>query len=98
MNVCNGNKHETGGMQEGMKHNNITEIFTNQSPYVLLFLWISLYIQAKGIWNSPTNIDLGNKYSKFSLIQTNWEQTLIQISENPNYRSVTENMFREVTK
>jgi hypothetical protein len=35
-------------------------------------------------------------YSKTSLIQTNWEKTLVQISESPNYRSDTENMFREV--
>jgi hypothetical protein len=33
-----------------------------------------------------------------SLIRTNWERTLVQISESPNYRSATENMFREVIK
>jgi hypothetical protein len=38
------------------------------------------------------------KYSKTSLIQTNRERTLVQISESPNYRSATENMFREVIK
>jgi hypothetical protein len=35
-------------------------------------------------------------YSKNTLIQTNWEWTLVQIS--PNYRSATENMFKEVIK
>jgi hypothetical protein len=40
---------------------------------------------------------LGN-YSKTSLIWTNWEQTLVQISESLNYRSATENMFREFIK
>jgi hypothetical protein len=38
------------------------------------------------------------QYSKTSLIQTNWEQTLVQINENLNDRSTTENMFREVIK
>jgi hypothetical protein len=38
------------------------------------------------------------KYSKNSLIRANWERTLVQISESPNYRSATENMFREVIK
>jgi hypothetical protein len=37
-------------------------------------------------------------YSKKSVIRTNLEQTLVQISESPNYRSATENMFREVIK
>jgi hypothetical protein len=36
--------------------------------------------------------------SKTSLIRTNWERTLFQISESPNYKSATENMFREVIK
>jgi hypothetical protein len=31
-----------------------------------------------------------------SLIRTNWERTLVQISESPNYKSTTENMFKEV--
>jgi hypothetical protein len=30
-------------------------------------------------------------YSKLSLIRINWEQTLVQISESPNYKSATEN-------
>jgi hypothetical protein len=38
------------------------------------------------------------KYSKISLIRTNWERTLVQISESSNYTSATENMFREVIK
>jgi hypothetical protein len=37
-------------------------------------------------------------YSKTSLIRTNWDLTLFQISECPNYRSAIENMFREVIK
>jgi hypothetical protein len=37
-------------------------------------------------------------YSKTSLIPTNWERTLVQISESPNYGNATENMFREVIK
>jgi hypothetical protein len=36
--------------------------------------------------------------NKTSLIQTNWEQTLVQITESLNYRSVTENMFKEVIR
>jgi hypothetical protein len=32
------------------------------------------------------------------VIQTDWEQTLVQISESPNYGNATENMFREVIK
>jgi N-dimethylarginine dimethylaminohydrolase len=38
------------------------------------------------------------QHSKLSLIQTNWEQNLVQISESPNYISVIENMFKEVIK
>jgi hypothetical protein len=38
------------------------------------------------------------KYSNTSLIRTNWERTLVQISQGPNYRSATENMFTEVIK
>jgi hypothetical protein len=37
-------------------------------------------------------------YSKTSIIQTNWEQTLVQINEGPNYRRATESQFREVMK
>jgi hypothetical protein len=37
-------------------------------------------------------------YSRTSLIRTNWERTLIQISESPDYRSATKNVFREVIK
>jgi hypothetical protein len=37
-------------------------------------------------------------YSKTSLILTNWERTLVHLSESPNYKSATENMFRKVTK
>jgi hypothetical protein len=37
-------------------------------------------------------------YSKTSLIRTNWERTLVQISESPNYGSATEHMFRELIK
>jgi hypothetical protein len=33
-----------------------------------------------------------------SLIWTNWEGTIGQRSEGPNYRIATENMFREVIK
>jgi hypothetical protein len=36
--------------------------------------------------------------SKTSLIWTNWGRTLVKISESPNYRSATENVFREVIK
>jgi hypothetical protein len=32
------------------------------------------------------------------MIRTNWERTLVQISESPNYRSATNNMFEEVVK
>jgi hypothetical protein len=38
------------------------------------------------------------KYIKTSLIRTNLELTLVEISESPNYRSATENMFREAIK
>jgi hypothetical protein len=38
------------------------------------------------------------KYSKTSLIQTNLEQILVQISESLNYRSDGASMFREVMK
>jgi hypothetical protein len=38
------------------------------------------------------------KYSKISLIWTNWERTLVQISESSHYTSATENMFRKVIK
>jgi hypothetical protein len=38
------------------------------------------------------------QYSKTSLIQNNWERTLVQMSESPNYRSATVNMLREVIK
>jgi hypothetical protein len=38
------------------------------------------------------------EYSKTSIIRTNWEQTLVQINESPNYRSATEKTLSEVTK
>jgi hypothetical protein len=41
---------------------------------------------------------MSSNCSKTSLIQTNWEGTLVEISESLNYRSATENMFREVLK
>jgi hypothetical protein len=47
-------------------------------------------------WCALKDTDLN--CSKTSLIQINWERTLVQISERPNYRSATENMFREVVK
>jgi hypothetical protein len=47
---------------------------------------------------SMFNVSHRQKYSKTSLIRTNWERTLVQISESPNYRSATENMLREVIK
>jgi hypothetical protein len=37
-------------------------------------------------------------YSKTSLIRTNWERTPVQIGEGPNYRSASENMFRDAIK
>jgi hypothetical protein len=37
-------------------------------------------------------------YSNTSLIETNWERTLVQISVSLNYRSANENMFMEVIK
>jgi hypothetical protein len=36
------------------------------------------------------------EYSKTSPIRTNWERTFVQVSECTNYRSATEDMFREV--
>jgi hypothetical protein len=62
-------------------------------------------VQDKGQWRG-LNFELYKlcdesdlaKYSKTSLIRTNWERTLVQISESPNYRSAAGNMFREVIK
>jgi hypothetical protein len=42
--------------------------------------------------------EVNTKYSKTSLIRTNCERTLVQISESPNSRGVTENMSKEVIK
>jgi hypothetical protein len=67
--------------------------------------WLYGPLLIKAMWTGIRRIVLpqttGNsvsKYSKTSLIQTNWEQTFVQISESPNYRSALENMFREVIK
>jgi hypothetical protein len=60
----------------------------------------SLYFRYKtSMWKSDFRYHLhvsNFSHSKTSLIRTNWERTLVQISESPNYRSVTENMLREV--
>jgi hypothetical protein len=37
-------------------------------------------------------------HQKASLLRTNWERTLVQISDSPNYRSATVNMLMEVIK
>jgi hypothetical protein len=38
------------------------------------------------------------QYSKTSLIRSNLERILVQISESPHNRNTTKNMFREVIK
>jgi hypothetical protein len=50
-----------------------------------------------GYTDSNYNVII-EKYSKTSLIRTNWERILVQISESPNYRTATENKFKEVIK
>jgi hypothetical protein len=71
-----------------------------------MFLIFSVYKNAQVLKFSQqiviictvTLCSLVDKYSMTSLIWTNWEQTLVKISESLNYRSATENMFREVIK
>jgi hypothetical protein len=51
--------------------------------------------KGKGIWEKggkEMKVRKGSEmeYSKTSLILTNWERSLVQISESLNYRSATE--------
>jgi hypothetical protein len=49
-------------------------------------------------WAGTKWMHIDTTERKTTLIRTNWERTLVQISESPNYTSATENMFREVIK
>jgi hypothetical protein len=80
---------------------------TDQVPQHTTFLWNTLNANKKKTHTyKPTRHILHNinarprrtpkKYSKTSLIRTNWEWDLIQISESTNYISDTEKMFMEV--
>jgi hypothetical protein len=60
--------------------------------------WIGLSCLSKLVTGYNEQIIVNLIYSKTSLIRTHWERTLVQISESLNYRSATENMFREVIK
>jgi hypothetical protein len=44
-----------------------------------------LRLQSCGVWCQHCKYN----FSKTSLIRTNWERTLVLISESPNYRSDT---------
>jgi hypothetical protein len=55
------------------------------------------FIQYKSHMKSP-KIHGRESKSVVQTVQTNWERSLIQIAESPNYVSATENMFGEVIK
>jgi hypothetical protein len=65
-------------------------------------VWAAVFLVGPDKINSkitrPGKIHEKKNYSKASLIRINLERTLVQISESLNYRSATENIFREVIK
>jgi hypothetical protein len=76
-----------------------TGLSVGRSSYVPLFSILSVRMQQEllhVVWTSC--LHLISLYSKTSLIQANLEWTPFQITESPNYRSATENMFKDVVK